>query len=122
MWVRPFAILASLFLAACGGEPEGAYQVTGVTVYDMKHKMLVELTSASQLEAFNRLWLTKEKNKGKGKNRGDFPFSVMIKAQSGGGIWLYASDGDITKLDHITHPIYRVRDVPEFNRLLGIGQ
>jgi hypothetical protein len=122
MWVRPFTVMASLFLTACGGAAEASYQATQVTVYDLEHKILAELTSASQLEAFNRLWLTKQQNKGKRKSRSDFQFSIVIKAQSLGGIWLYARDGDITKLDHLSHPVYRVNDVSEFNRLIGVAQ
>lgn len=41
--------------------------------------MWAELTSTSQLKAFNRLWLMKQQNKGKRKSRSDFQFSIVIK-------------------------------------------
>ncbi|HEY6528328.1 MAG TPA: hypothetical protein VIZ65_06510 [Cellvibrionaceae bacterium] len=51
-----------------------------------------------------------------------FNFLLLLKAQSLGRIWLYARDGDINKLDHLSHPVYGVNDVPEFNRLMGVAQ
>jgi hypothetical protein len=85
-------------------------------------KIILEITEQSQLDTFNAHWISKADTGKQNRMRmNEFQCSLGVEAKSGGGMWLYSSEGYVTKLDHISHRLYRIESPQEFNQLIGIA-
>jgi hypothetical protein len=114
---RLLAVFASLLLFANKGKSEAPVQAKEVRVYDREHQLIASITDTQQLEILYRLWLDRDPLPWDRAKNIDFPYSIAGLA---GGMMLYRADGIATKLDHLTHRRYQVRNVAELNRMLGI--
>lgn len=117
MRLHLLAIITSLILCVSKSKADVPAPAKEVRVYDREHRLLVSITDAQQLETFYRLWSNRAPLPWESAKHCEFPYSI---AGLKGGIWLYSADGITTKLDHITHRHYQVRNVAELNQILGI--
>lgn len=112
-------------LIACGKDHDTHYQyhATHVRVSNMEHEVILEITTQSQLDAFNAHWISKnDTGKFNKMSINEFQCFIDVRAKSGGGRWLYSSEGYVTKLDHIPHRLYRIALPHEFNQIIGITE
>lgn len=110
-------MFASLLFFTNKSQSKAPVQLEPVHVYDREQQLIASITDAQQLEILYRLWLDRDPLPWDKSNRNDFPYSITGLA---GGMMLYRADGIATKLDHISHRCYKVRNVAELNRMLGI--
>ncbi len=110
-------LLAGLGFILAKTPKEAVSAVTGVQVFDRDHRMLADIKEGTELAVFNQLWASKHAVPGPYNAWSDFHYSIILADK---GIWLYARDGYITKLDHLEHTRYQVKDVRQFNSIIGI--
>ncbi len=117
MRLRLLAVFAPLLLFANKSQSKAAVPLKPVQVYDRQHQLIASITDTQQLEILYRLWLDRDPLPWDKSKRSDFLYSITGLE---GGMMLYRADGIATKLDHISHRYYKVRNVAELNRILGI--
>jgi hypothetical protein len=119
--------LSALFLVACtslflnqvSAEPAS---IARVVLLDEAFAVVSELSSPRDLLEFSDAWSTKTETKltSAQVEEKSFQYKLDLRASAGGGRWLYRTDGLVYKLDHSAKPVYRVKDVKQFNALLSI--
>lgn len=118
MLLRLLSALSSCIVILAKTQADTVPSADEVQVFDGDNRSLVRIVDAAQLAVFYQLWSNQHRVPGPYKARSEFHYSIMLANK---GIWLYSADGYVTRLDHLEHPRYRLNDVQQFNKIIGIS-
>ena len=110
---RCFSVLMLIWpLSAAAGN------VTQVSVLDEEFRPIRTLQSASDLTAFEQLWLEREKQGPDVAMRAVYKIDIESAGRS--DRWLYDPAGLVRRLTKRKSPVYRLPSASAFNQLLAI--
>lgn len=109
------------YLVATPGIAASA-DIVGVKILDADFKVVAELARKPDVRKFQKHWSQKLKIKQTSAQLPDtmFSYKLDISGTSGGGRWLYNSNGFVVKLDKMARPVYQIQEPALFNELIGI--
>jgi hypothetical protein len=94
--------------------------VEKVVVRDAEFKLLKTLETASELAEFNRIWVQKGKEAEPLSVELPTQYKLDVSVNGQSTRYLYEPDGRTRVLTKGPAPVFRVKDVGDFNQLLGV--
>lgn len=109
--------LIAVLAAACAGAD--TKPITQVSVRNSTFAVVKEL-SPDELKTFERLWGDKSRvSEAFGVSGQELHFKLDITGGDDPGRWLYKTNGRTSELDIKLQPVFQVKDVQTFNKLIG---